>query len=328
MNLEGLNAFLAVAETGSFTGAGERLFLTQPAISKRIAQLEGDLDTRLFDRIGREVRLTQSGDALLPRARAILLTLEDTRRALHNLSGGIDGRLSFGTSHHIGLHRLPPLLREFSSRYPKVQLDIRFLDSEEAWDDIVAGEIELGIVTLPPKSVPPRSTPPKNMPLKNTQAIVMPASGAQAKNTTPLERSSPLRAEHIWNDPLAVVAAPAHPLTGLHAVTLRALSQHNAILPSSVTFTRRIVDAAFAAKGLPTPVSISTNYLETIKMMVAVGLGWSVLPSSMIDAQIVQLPVSELQVQRELGVVYHPGRTLSNAARAMLDMLNASRDTV
>jgi DNA-binding transcriptional LysR family regulator len=302
MNIEGLSAFLAVTETGSFTGAAEQLFLSQPAVSKRIAQLESDLDTRLFDRIGREVRLTQAGDALLPRARAILLTLEDTRRALHNLSGGIDGRLSFGTSHHIGLHRLPPLLREYSSRYPKVQLDIRFLDSEEAWDDIVAGSIELGIVTLPPKGLPSAGGSPHT------------------------DQRGPLRAEHIWDDPLAVVASPEHPLAGLRSVTLRALSRHNAILPSASTFTRRIVDAAFAARGLPTPVSISTNYLETIKMMAAVGLGWSVLPASMIDAQIVGLPVSELRIQRDLGVVYHPGRTLSNAARAMLEMLDAASD--
>ncbi len=298
MNLEGLTAFLAVAETGSFTGAAERLFLTQPAVSKRIALLEGDLDTRLFDRIGREVRLTEAGDALLPRARAILLTLEDTRRALHNLhSGEIEGTLTFGTSHHIGLHRLPPLLREYSTRYPKVQLDIHFIDSEEAWDDIIAGRMELGIVTLPPKNIAAKG-----------------------------DSSTPLRTEKIWDDPLAVVAAADHPLASRQSVTLRALSQHPAILPSDVTFTRRIVDAAFAAKGLSTPTAISTNYLETIKMMCAVGLGWSVLPASMIDAQVVALPVNELRIQRELGVVYHPGRTLSKAARAMVGMLQAARD--
>lgn len=296
MNLDGLGAFLAVAEHGSFTGAAERLFLTQPAVSKRIAQLEADLGAALFDRVGREVRLTQAGEALLPRARAVLLTLEDTRRALHNLSGAVDGRLAFGTSHHIGLHRLPPLLRAYSARYPKVQLDIRFIDSEEAWADIQKGDIELAIVTLPPPG-------------------------------TTAGRDDPLRAEKVWDDPLAVVAAADHPLAGLRSVTLRALSQHPAILPSGRTFTRRIVDAAFAARGLSTPAAISTNYLETIRMMVSVGLGWSVLPANMVDAQVVALPAPELRAGRQLGAVYHPGRTLSNGARAMLDMLRSARDS-
>jgi DNA-binding transcriptional LysR family regulator len=118
MDLANLNAFIAIAETGSFSGAGERLHLTQPAISKRIAGLEQQLKVRLFDRLGREVGLTEAGRALLPRAYQILNVLDDTRRALTNLTGEVSGRLTLATSHHIGLHRLPPLLREFTRRYP------------------------------------------------------------------------------------------------------------------------------------------------------------------------------------------------------------------
>lgn len=108
MDLASLNAFIAIAETGSFSEAGERLHLTQPAVSKRIASLEQQLSVRLFDRLGREVSLTEAGRALLPRAYQILNVLDDTRRALSNLSGDISGRLTLATSHHIGLHRLPP----------------------------------------------------------------------------------------------------------------------------------------------------------------------------------------------------------------------------
>jgi DNA-binding transcriptional LysR family regulator len=108
MDLANLNAFIAIAETGSFSGAGERLHLTQPAISKRIAGLEQQLKVRLFDRLGREVGLTEAGRALLPRAYQILNVLDDTRRALTNLTGEVSGRLTLATSHHIGLHRLPP----------------------------------------------------------------------------------------------------------------------------------------------------------------------------------------------------------------------------
>lgn len=116
MDLANLNAFIAIAETGSFSEAGERLHLTQPAVSKRIAGLEQQLGVRLFDRLGREIGLTQAGRALLPRAYQILNVLDDTRRALTNLSGEVSGRLTLATSHHIGLHRLPALLRALPAR--------------------------------------------------------------------------------------------------------------------------------------------------------------------------------------------------------------------
>ena len=134
MDTGNLDAFLAVAHSRSFSRAAEQLHLTQPAISKRIASLEQQLDARLFDRIGKHVQLTEAGRALKPRAELILNTLNDTRRALGNLSATIQGRLSLATSHHIGLHRLPPVLRRFTKAYPGVVLDIQFLDSEVAYE--------------------------------------------------------------------------------------------------------------------------------------------------------------------------------------------------
>ena len=82
MDIAALQAFLAVAETSSFSRAAERIFLTQPAVSKRIAALETNLDARLFDRIGRTVQLTPAGQALLARTRAILRELDDVKRSL------------------------------------------------------------------------------------------------------------------------------------------------------------------------------------------------------------------------------------------------------
>lgn len=151
MDLANLNAFIAIAETGSFSGAGERLHLTQPAISKRIAGLEQQLKVRLFDRLGREVGLTEAGRALLPRAYQILNVLDDTRRALTNLTGEVSGRLTLATSHHIGLHRLPPVLRTFTREYPNVALDIQFLDSEVAYEEILHGRAEVAVITLAPE---------------------------------------------------------------------------------------------------------------------------------------------------------------------------------
>ena len=287
MDTQALTAFLAVAESGSFSTAAERLFLTQPAVSKRIAQLEQQLGTRLFDRVGRRIRLTEAGEALLPRARQVLLDLEDMSRAISNLTGTVSGTLRIGTSHHIGLHRLPPVLRRFSRQYPDVKLDIHFIDSEEAWEAVLHGDLEMGVVTLPPQPDPR------------------------------------LHSQAVWQDPLVFMAAPEHPLARLDRVTLETLTGYSAILPSPVTFTRRIVESLFEEQALTLNISMSTNYLETIHMMVSIGLGWSVLPETMLDDSVVRLNVDTALPVRRLGVVTHPGRSRSNAAGAFLDILNS-----
>ncbi|MEN8668596.1 MAG: LysR family transcriptional regulator, partial [Ketobacter sp.] len=134
MEIGELKAFVAVAELGSFSLAAQQLHLTQPAVSKRISLLEAGLNCQLFDRIGRQITLTESGRDLLPRANRILLEMEDLRRAMSSLSNDVSGTLKIGTSHHIGLHRLPPILKQFSRLYPQVKLDIQFIDSEMAFD--------------------------------------------------------------------------------------------------------------------------------------------------------------------------------------------------
>ena len=288
MDFLSLQAFLAVAETNSFSLAADRLYLTQPAVSKRIATLEQALAVRLFDRPA--VRLTEAGAMLLPRARRILAEVDDSRRALRNLSGVVAGPLRLATSHHIGLHRLPPVLRIYTARYPQVRLDMHFMDSEIACAVVLRGEVELAIVTLPPK----------------------------------LE--APLEACSIWPDPLAVVVAHTHPLAQNPIITPHQLSEHAAILPSEATFTRRMIEEQGARCGVRIAIAFSTNYLETIKMMVVVGLGWSVLPRTLLDGDLVELTVTGFALERTLGVVRHTGHTLSNAAVALLEALRETGD--
>ena len=153
MDTQNLRAFLLVAESGSFSEAAKKLHLTQPAVSKRVAQLEAQLNVSLFDRIGRRISITEAGEALLPHARAVHLELQAAQQSVRDLAGEVRGRLRLATSHHIGLHRLPPLLSFFSKAYPAVQLDIDFMDSEQAYKLTLQGEIELAVVTLAPSPV-------------------------------------------------------------------------------------------------------------------------------------------------------------------------------
>jgi DNA-binding transcriptional LysR family regulator len=295
MDTQSLQAFLAVAESQSFSRAAEQLHLTQPAVSKRIATLEDLLGTRLFDRIGRRIALTEAGSVLLPQARQILFTVEDSRRALANLSGQVGGRLTLATSHHIGLHRLPPVLKQYTHHHPEVDLDLHFLDSELAYQGVRDGSLEMAVVTLAPH---------------------------------PVEQ---LHVVELWRDRLCFVCAADHPLANRShesALSLTTLCDYNCVMPGAKTFTGSLIAQRFDQAGLQLPVSMATNYLETLKMMCSVGLGWSLLPEKMIDRDVVELDVNTAPLHRPLGYLVHTNRTLSNAARKMIEALvgNAQRD--
>lgn len=290
MDTQLLQAFAAVAATASFSAAAEQLHLTQPAVSKRIALLESQLDCSLFDRIGRQITLTEAGRALLPHAQAVLQELRAAERHIKDLRGGVNGLLSMGISHHMGLHRLPEVLQKFTLQYPDVRLDIDFLDSEEAYERVLLGTVELGVITLAPDEKP------------SLQQIA------------------------IWKDELVVTVARHHPLAAQTRVTPKALSEYRAILPGLNTYTGRIIKALFEAQKLPLDVSMATNYLETIKVMVSIGLGWSVLPKTLVDDSLCGLALSGQKMSRNLGVVMHRDRSLSNAANAFLQLLLAEKD--
>jgi DNA-binding transcriptional LysR family regulator len=293
MDTQLLKAFQAVAEQASFSGAAESLHLTQPAISKRIASLESQLECRLFDRIGRQIALTEAGRALLPRARQILLAVSDTQRAIINLSGDISGELNVATSHHIGLHRLPRVLRQFTRDHPQVKLAFEFMDSEKAYEAVRHGDVELAIITLAPE--PQR------------------------------EQDKEINSHNLWPDPLQFVVSSDHPIASQSQTSLTDLSRIPAILPSLNTYTTQLVKQLFDAKQLQLDFSMATNYLETIKMMVSIGLGWSVLPETIIDQELHVITPDKIQLQRQLGCISHRDHTLSNAAKAFLNLLKNTK---
>lgn len=286
MDIANLSAFIAVAETASFSLAAERLFLTQPAISKRVNNLEESLNTKLFDRIGRTTKLTEAGKALLPHAYHILTEISDASRKLSNLEKEVKGTLTIAISHHIGLHRLPPILKTFTRNYPNVNLDIHFLDSEKAYDAVIHGQVELAIITLAPK--------------------------------TP----SPLTAKIIWHDTLDIVCAPDNSLAKLDAIDLSILAKHPAIFPGVGTFTHDIIKNYFSQANLTPHVIMCTNYMETIKMLTSIGIAWSIIPTTMLDKQIIKLNIADMKLARNLGYLYHHERTLSQATIKFIELLD------
>ena len=281
MNLAAFEAFVKVMETGSISLAADQLFITQPAVTKRIHSLEDYFGVKLFESAGRGIQATHAANSLLPKVKGWLNVLGDIHHTLSHEQSQVQGKLKIGTSHHIGLHHLPSHLTRYVQNFPEVTLDVHFVDSEQAHEQVLAGELELAFLTLPPQG------------------------DARLSYVT------------IWNDPLVFVVAPFHPLAEKQNLSLEDLIQYPSLLPASQTYTSQITLAEFEKQGVKPKVTMSNNPLESIRMLVSIGLGWSVLPKTLLNQDLKQLDIP-LEMNRQLGMVWHPGRTQSKAAEALV----------
>ena len=284
MNLAAFEAFLKVMETGSISIAAEQLFITQPAVTKRIHTLEEYFGVKLFESAGRGIQPTHAAHSLLPKVRTWLNELGEIHHTLSHEQNQVQGRLKIGTSHHIGLHHLADPLKAFVQSFPQVTLDVHFVDSEQAHEQVLAGELELAFLTLPPQG------------------------------------DSRLNYVTIWDDPLVFAAAPFHPLAQKRNLSLKDLIEYPSLLPASQTYTSQITLAEFEKQGVKPKITMSNNPLESIRMLVSIGLGWSVLPKTLLNQDLKQLDVP-LEMTRKLGMVWHPGRTQSKAAEALVQYM-------
>ncbi len=287
MNTVNLVTFVTVMRTKSISLAAEQLFITQPAVSKRIRNLEDEFNVVLFDTIGRGIIPTESAYELLTFAKRWLEEYEMCKSCLMHAKKVAVGKLVIGTSHHIGLHHLSPVLKQFTQQYPAVQLEVQFMDSETAHRAVLDGEVSLAFLTLPP------------------------------------DFDRRLVYHTLWSDNLHFVAGVISSLAQERDITLLKLAQCPAILPAESTFTTQITLEEFTKHNLRPRATMSTNPLESIRMLVSVGLGWSVLPEILIDKNLVKLDIKEdVDLQRHLGVVYNPALTQSLSTQAFLQTLS------
>ena len=125
----------------------------------------------------------------------------------------------------------------------------------------------------------------------------------------------------IWSDPLTCVVSKDHPLAQNTKISLIDLAQYPCVLPNKNTFTRQIAEQVFGKQDLKPQVRMNTNNLETLAMLVSIGWGWSLLPSTMVDDRLCVLNFPDLNVERKLGVLHHKQKTLSRAASAFIQLL-------
>jgi DNA-binding transcriptional LysR family regulator len=243
MEIRQLRAFIAIAEAGTFTAGAERVHVTQAAISMQIRLLEEEVGNRLFVRAPRRVILTEAGEKLLVRARAIMREHAAALSEMAELSGAERGRIRIGSSSAmVSADPLPQILKELRAAHPRVETSVTSGTSQALVEQILKGEIEIAFVSLPVE-----------------------AHGVET-----------IRLSH---DELIAIANPRHPLAAKSTIDAQTLASEPLILGERGGNTRRLIDDFFARAGARPHVTMELSRLAAIKRMVEEGMGVGIVPS-------------------------------------------------
>jgi DNA-binding transcriptional LysR family regulator len=246
-SLQLLRVFVAVAHRQSFTRAAEQLGLTQPGVSKSIRELERQAGTRLVERIPTGVRLTEAGAVLLGHARTILAEERAAEDAMHALRGLGQGSLRIAASPTIATYLLPAFVQAFSVRHPAIDLHLVTAPSRAVAAALVAREADIGLAEAP---VP-----------EDARLKVIP-----------------------WReDELVVIAAPSHALAPQAPIPIEALAGELLVLREPGSGTRRTVLDMLKAHHVAPQRTLDADSVESIKRIVAAGLGVSIVSRAAIE---------------------------------------------
>jgi DNA-binding transcriptional LysR family regulator len=295
MELRQLQSFREVVREGSFTAAARRLRLTQPAISLHVKALEDELGSRLLERDGRGVRLTDAGALLLETADGVLSALEDAARRIRESSAPERGAVVVACGDTVALRLLPPVLAEFRRLHPRAELSIRNLGSQAILDLVLRREADVGIVARPP--------------------WLDPALWARTILVEPMLLATPRK--HA----LALEEGDERP------VTAKALDGQPAVLLARPSETRSLIDRGLRALGASVSVVMESGNLEVVKAYVADGMGVSVLPAMAVapaDRKRLALrPMPAGFPERRIALVRRKDRAPSPLAMDLLRILSA-----
>src|SRR6185295_5497318 len=290
MELWQLEVFTAVADEKSFSRAGHKLRRTQPAISSAVKVLEDELGERLFDRMGKSIRLTAAGELLTDYAKRLLRLRDEAAQAVGELQGLGRGTLRLGANETTCLYLLPEVLSAFKQAFPQVQVDIHRAITRSITERIMDGSLDFGIVTMPVKH--PR-----------------------------------LEVLTIHHDELALVVGPQHRLASRRSVKMSELEEEPFILHRVGTTTRERLVKHFNEGGVKLKVTMELASIETIKRFVSIGMGISIVPRLCIAREVEEgslraLTIRDARFRRQLGLIYNKDRHQSQAALAFLKLVS------
>ena len=276
MEIRQLRAFVAIAESGTFTAGALRVHVTQAAISMQIRQLETEIGAKVFVRAPRHVILTEAGEQLLRRARHILREHDAALDEIAELAGAERGRLRIGSASAMVLtDQLPGILKELRDQHPGAEIAVTSGTSEVLVDQILAGEVDIAFVSLP---VDVRG----------------------------------IKTERLSDDQLVAIASPHHKLAKQRTISAYTLAGERLILGERGGNTRRLIDQFFAQAGVTLHVAMELSRQQAIRRMVEADMGVGIVPlQSVIEdvesGKLVRWWIEGAQINWELGIAQLTG---------------------
>ncbi|WP_449426675.1 LysR family transcriptional regulator [Rhodanobacter umsongensis] len=285
VSLRQLRAFLAVAEQRHFRRAAEQIHLTQPAVSRHIAELEAELDVRLFDRSTREVVPTEAGRYLQGAVERVLDELEGVLAHVHSEVERRRGKVRVAAAPTPSAELMPRCIAECARDYPELTLHLRDQTQAQVLDSVRGGEVDFGVAIDPPGSAE-------------------------------FER------ETIMHDPFWLVCHRDHPLAKLAKVPWKKLQGQRMVLLDYSSGSRRLIDQALAERGIEVEVVQQTSHTHTAFRMVEAGLGSSVTPGlSLPDSPLLACRPLTPTARRAITLIRRRHRSLSPVAELVWNRL-------
>ena len=296
MDLYKLRTFQMVLETGTFTAAGEKVLLSQSHVSAHIKALEEYYDVRLFDRLGRSVRVTEAGAILSRYCQRLFALIEETERAFDEYKGLMRGKLMIGASTTPGTYLMPQLLGTFHELYPQVVLNLRIGNSYQTQERIITGELEMAIIGQPPT----------------------------------LEE---LHANPFVEDEIVAIVSPHHRFANRRSIRFAELVEQEFILREEGSSTRQAILRALDDKGVKLTRTIELGSSSAVVRAVGANLGISLLSSFAVEAEValghvVILKMADLKIMRRFYVIWRINHWASPAMRAFLELINPQRQRI
>jgi DNA-binding transcriptional LysR family regulator len=287
MELRHLRYFEAVARHCHVTRAAAELHIAQPALSKQVSQLEQELGIALFDRVGRNVRLTEAGEALLPHARSVLSQIESARAEMAERVGLRRGRAVIGTPPSVGTQLLPRALAAFNKSYPGIELRLHEAGIQTLLELLESGLADIAIASLP---------------VEDTALTVVP----------------------LFTEDLVIVVGQDHPLAGRGSIAMSELKDEQWLLSPNNYELREATLKTCQQAGFSPRIVLDGGEMDTLLRLVVAGVGIAMVPSLVVlhgCCDMAILRVIDQKLERSLGLVWRGDRAASPAARALREFL-------